>query len=212
MVLLFDAANTLIYKPLMYIKFIEVLKQHSFNVELSHFKNVHKIVSECNYSPDKTSKDFYNLFNKEILFGLGIIPTQQMLDELFQACAYLPWEKFDDTKYIADIPVKKAVLSNFHNELKIVLNNLFGHEFIEIIISETEKIRKPDQLFFQLAIARLNVAPSEIIYIGDSIKLDLEPALRAGMNAWLIDRDNTYPYYPQRLKSMKDIKNIFNLI
>lgn len=208
MVLLFDAANTLIHKPAMYTRFIEILKQYSFDVDLSHFRKVHKLISECNHFPDKTSKDFYNGFNKEILYGLGIIPTGKMLDEIFNACSYLPWEKFDDTRYITDLPVKKAVLSNFHNGLDKVLKGLFGTIFIDAIISETEKIRKPDPDFFQKAIERLGVAPSEIIYIGDSVKLDMEPASRTGMNAWLIDRDNNYPYYSQRLQSMTGIKDI----
>lgn len=208
MVLLFDAANTIIHKPTFYLKFAKVLLQYGIDTDQENFHRIHKIISECYDFPDKTSRDFYNVFNREILFGLGIISNQKMLDNLFDACTYLPWERFDDTRYISEIPFKKAVLSNFHGGLDEILNNIFKGEFSEITISEKENLRKPDIDFFKKAIDNLRVHPSEIVYIGDSVKLDLEPALTVGMNAWLIDRNNYYPSCSRRLKSLEELNQI----
>ena len=55
--------------------------------------------------------------------------------------------------------------------------------------------RKPDPRFFRHALAQLSLAPEEVLFIGDSLKLDIEPALDLGIRAVLIDRDGLYPYY-----------------
>jgi putative hydrolase of the HAD superfamily len=208
MILLFDAANTIIHKPTIYLRFAEVLKRDGFTVDLNHLMLIHKTISECFHFPDNTSKDFYYEFNKSVLYGLGIIAREEILENLFKECSYLPWEKFEDTKFIKEIPFKKAVLSNFHKGLNEILKKSFSDEFTHIITSENENLRKPDTAFFKKAIDVLGVKPSEIIYIGDSVKLDLEPGLKTGMNAWLIDRNNYYPLCNRRLSSLQEIRNI----
>lgn len=208
MVLLFDAANTLIYKPTFYVKFREVLDEHGYKVDPDAFAKIHKVISELYHFPDRTSKEFYDHFNCEVLNALGIITNTKMLDDLFKACSYLPWEKFEDTEYLSKLPIRKAILSNFHNGLTDLIAKLFDGQFSNLIVSEDEKVRKPDLRFFERAIGKLNVKASEIIYIGDSVKLDLEPGIKAGMNAWLIDRNNYYPYCKRRLQSFREIKDI----
>ncbi len=209
MVLLLDAANTIIHKPDFYIKLIEVLNKYNLNVEKGDVKKMHKIVSEYFHFPDRTSKDFYAIFNKELLYGMGIISTPEMLEDIYKACSYLEWKKFDDTKYLTKIECDKFILSNFNKELNTILDRLFSGVFQSTIISEIEGLRKPDPHFFKKAIELLGVEPSEIIYVGDSIKLDLEPGLKAGMNAWLIDREDYYPYCKRRIRTLEDITNIF---
>jgi FMN phosphatase YigB (HAD superfamily) len=208
MVLLFDAAGTLIYKPKFYAAFSEVLDKHGYKIDKNKFKYIHKLLSETFDFPDKTSKEFYSKFNSELLFALGIIPKDILLNDLFNACSYLPWEKYEDTTFLTNLPIKKAVLSNFHEGLNSILNKHFSNEFSEICISENEKLRKPDINFFYRAIEKLSIDPSKIIYVGDSVKLDLEPGLIVGMNSWLIDRNDYYPYCNRRLTSLKEIENI----
>jgi putative hydrolase of the HAD superfamily len=208
MILLFDAANTLIHKPTFYDVFIQTLDEFGSKVEPMDFQKNHKLISELITFPDRTSKSFYHEFNKEVLYSLGIIPTEEMLNRLHEACSYLPWEKFDDTSVLQELPFEKAVLSNFHGGLSNILDSLFPNEFSVIYSSENENLRKPDVQFFSNAIKKSGVEPSEIIYIGDSIKLDLEPALEVGMNAWLIDRNNNHPYCKRKINSFSEIKNL----
>jgi FMN phosphatase YigB (HAD superfamily) len=208
MVLLLDAANTIIYKPAFYTRFAETLVTYGINIKQEDFHRIHKIISESYQFPDRTSREFYNSFNRELLYALGVIPDDKLLHDIFDNCSYLPWERFDDVKYISEIPVKKAVLSNFHGGLHEILNKLFLADFAEIIISESENLRKPDNFFLKKAVDKLGVSPSEILYVGDSVKLDLEPALKIGMNAWLIDRNDYYPSCSRRIKSLREIKNL----
>jgi putative hydrolase of the HAD superfamily len=74
--------------------------------------------------------------------------------------------------------------------------------------SENESLRKPEIGFYEEILKKLKVKPSEIIYIGDSVKLDLEPALSIDINAWLIDRNNHYPNCSRKISSLFEIQNI----
>lgn len=205
MILLLDAANTIIHKPLLSVRFLEVLSANGFSVNPQTFKYHHKLLSESIIFPDKTSKDFYAQFNSELLYTLGIIPTSGLLDQIFSACSYLPWESFPDVDALSRWDGKIGVLSNFHKGLTDLLATLIPGKLEQLIISEESHYRKPDVRFFSQAIDQFKVAPSEIVYIGDSPKLDLEPALKVGMNAWLIDRDNFYPSCQKRLLSLHDV-------
>lgn len=205
MVLLLDAANTLISKPAFFPKFFSVLQSHGYPVEEKTFRYHHKLLSEAIVFPDKTSRDFYAGFNAEILYSLGIIPTQALLDELFTGCSYLPWEPFADTSALGRWEGPISVLSNFHKGLTDLLEPFFPSVFDSLSISENSQYRKPDPRFYQEAVDRLGVQASDIVYVGDSPKLDLEPALAVGMNAWVIDRDDFYPACQRRILSLHQI-------
>jgi FMN phosphatase YigB (HAD superfamily) len=192
MFLLFDAANTLINKPSFFDVFLDVLDKYDYRIDKNRFQYIHKFLSEAIDFPDKTSKEFYSKFNSELLYALGILPKDTLLNDLFNACSYLPWDKYEDTKYLKNIPLKKAIISNFHQGLSKIIENLFDDLFFKIIISEEESLRKPDIRFFEKAIQNLHVKPNEIIYIGDSVKLDIKPAIELGIKAILIDRLNFY--------------------
>ena len=142
---------------------IEVLNKYNLNVEKGDVKKMHKIVSEYFHFPDRTSKDFYAIFNKELLYGMGIISTPEMLEDIYKACSYLEWEKFDDTKYLTKIECDKFILSNFNKELNTILDRLFSGVFQSTIISEIEGLRKPDTLW---PLAPVSFAPYHcIVYL-----------------------------------------------
>lgn len=209
MILLLDAANTLIYKPKFYETFVDVVNaNNNLNIKRSEFEYIHKLVSECYIFPDKTSHEFYNTFNSELLYALGIIPSNELLDSIFKACSYLPWQVFEDAKSLTELNCKKAILSNFHKGLNDIIDQFLPNQFASITISENEKYRKPDVRFFERAIEQLNTSPSEIIYVGDSIKLDIEPALKVGMKAFLIDRNNYYPHCKTKISSFNELKHL----
>ncbi|WP_300691391.1 HAD family hydrolase [Chryseobacterium sp.] len=205
-VLLLDAANTLIYKPSLWDKIIETLQSNGFRVDKESLFLRHKIISEIINFPDRTSKDFYSEFNAELLLALGIIPTKKILDDIFSACSYLPWAAFDDCQVLKELNIKKAVLSNFNSTLKSLTDQLIGKNiFDEFIISENENCRKPSKEFYQLAIERLDTHPTNILYIGDSLKLDIIPAQELGINTLLIDRENIFPQAKNRISSFNEI-------
>lgn len=211
-VLLLDAANTIIHKPDLWIKLQHTLNTFGYNPSLVDLKRNHKLLSEYIHFPDRTDENFYNHFNSELLFSFGIIPNEIILKEMFTSCSYLPWHSFQDTEILCSIKLPIAILSNFNSGLGKLLNNLFPTKFISIIASEDEKIRKPDVRFFQLSLEKLNLLPNEILYIGDSIKLDMKPAIEVGMNAFLIDRDNYFKEFSNRISSFNELPKLIKNI
>lgn len=207
-VLLFDAANTLIYKPSLWVRIQEVLTKHQYTIDDKELKLKHKLISEIINFPDRTSKEFYADFNSELLLSLGIIPTDELQEDLFNNCTYQPWQAFEDCKFLSELNITKAIVSNFNSSLFDLIGDLIGKDvFDEIIISENEKKRKPSLAFYQIAIEKLGVNPEDILYIGDSLKLDIIPAKNLGINTLLIDRDSVYQYPLEKISSFEELKN-----
>lgn len=203
--LLFDAANTLIHKPTLWERFVHVLSGYGHNVDIEILKQHHKLVSEVMFFPDRTSAEFYKKFNAELLYSLGIIPTEQLLTDIFSACTYLEWVPFADTDVLKNIDLPKAILSNFNNTLAAKVGSMFAGIFSEIITSEESGCAKPDVLFYKKAIDRLGILPENILYVGDSVRLDMEPAISVGMMTCLVDRNNSFPYYPERISTLHQL-------
>lgn len=203
--ILFDAANTLIHKPTLWIKFSAVLTKYGYHVDEHKLQLHHKLLSEFFHFPDRTSESFYNQFNNDLLLSLGIVPTDDLLSELFKECSYLPWAKFDDTDWLTEVNVPMGVLSNFNNNLNGLLGDLFGNVFSNIIVSEIVSLRKPSADFYLYALEQINLPAKNILYIGDSLKLDMMPASKLGMQVRLIDRIDAFSAYPNAISSLQII-------
>ncbi|MBL8060266.1 MAG: HAD-IA family hydrolase [Chthonomonas sp.] len=86
-----------------------------------------------------------------------------------------------------DLPV--FVLSNWDLSLHRILRaKIPNHSFALTIASLEEGYEKPDPRIFHVLCARANLAPDEIIHIGDSWGDDVEGALCAGIHAGFVDR------------------------
>ena len=80
------------------------------------------------------------------------------------------------------------------------LNAMNITRFFDIIVTYTEiKVKKPDLLPFKLAIKKLDLKPEEILFVGDSPRMDIEPAKKLRMKTLLI-------------KTHEDLKKIKNFI
>jgi len=210
-ILLLDAANTIMHKPALWCGFSTVLKAKHIAVDDLELRRKHKILSEVIPFPDQTSEDFYHTFNAELLLSLGIIPDEKLLKALFLECTYLPWQPFADTFSLKTLKIRKAVLSNFNSTLGDKIANMFGRDFFDIIIgSEEQKLSKPDIRFYQRAVQLLDIAPEKILYIGDSLKLDVIPAQSLGIDAWLIDRDKNYLNFNKRMNSLTAVAELMS--
>lgn len=205
--ILFDVSGTLLQKPSLYMVLMEILVQNGYKGTLGELKQMHKILSEIIHFPDRTNKVFYKNFNENLLFSLGIIPNENVLEEIYSKCSYLPWEKFEDTEVLSEISLPMGILSNFNSSLKEKLYEFFGLVFKDIIVSEELGIAKPAIEIYNKAIEIINFSPENILYIGDSLKLDIKPALTLGIKTLLIDRDNFFPNSEYSIKNLNQILN-----
>jgi putative hydrolase of the HAD superfamily len=205
--ILFDVSGTLLQKPSLYKVLMDILVQNGYKGTLVELKQMHKILSEIIHFPDRTNKVFYKNFNENLLFSLGIIPNENVLEEIYSKCSYLPWEKFEDTIVLSEICLPMGILSNFNSSLKEKLYEFFGPVFKDIIVSEDFGIAKPAIEIYNKAIEIINFSPENILYIGDSLKLDIQPALTLGIKTLLIDRDNFFPNSEYSIKNLNQILN-----
>lgn len=208
----FDVANTLLYKPKVYSAIQNVLLDHKVAVPYPSLIAAHRLLSETIIFPDKTSSDFYREFNSHLLRSFGVVPTERLLDTLFSACSYLPWEAFSDVDFLSSIKVPMGVLSNWDRSLQEKLPLIANTSFDWILGSAEQGVRKPDLTFFQKIIEATGMQAEEIVYVGDSMRLDIEPALSLGMKAVLIDRDDLYPHATvQRVKSLHEVAQLYDV-
>lgn len=190
----FDVANTLLYKPALFESIKNVLDKTGHSIPQQDIIEKHKILSELTIFPDKTSRQFYEKFNGDLLSILGILPEKILVDRIFEVCTYQLWQPFDDTSFLEKIKLPIGILSNWDNSLESKLQLLPKISFSWILGSEAEKIKKPDRRFFKKMIEASGLLSTEILYVGDSLKLDIFPANQLGIQSILIDRDNLFTY------------------
>ena len=87
---LFDVAGTLLHKPSFFDKILSILKNKGYKISKDDLIFKHKLLSETIKFPDRTNEEFYNIFNSELLYSLGILPDNGLLNEIFTNCSYLP--------------------------------------------------------------------------------------------------------------------------
>lgn len=201
----FDVAGTLLGKPTLFTSIQDTIQNFGVTISLDEIKYKHKLLSEVIHFPDRTDELFYQKFNSELLYLLGIVPSEKLVNTIFKNCSYLPWAKFEDTKILDEITIPLGVISNFNTSLKDKLNQFFEPVFQDVFVSEELGVAKPSIEFYKKALAKIPFAANEVLYIGDSIKLDLEPAEKLGFKVLIIDRDNFYPNLKNKIASLTEI-------
>jgi FMN phosphatase YigB (HAD superfamily) len=206
----FDVAGTLLGKPTLYSIIKKTLLDFGYEIVLDEIKNKHKLLSEVIHFPDRTDELFYKKFNSELLYLLGIIPNEELVNAIFKNCTYLPWEAFEDTQILKELNLPLGVISNFNTSLKDKLQQFFGPVFQDVFVSEELGVAKPNIEFYQKALEKIPFDAQEVLYVGDSIKLDLEPASKLGFKVLLIDRDNFYPKLKNSISNLTEINHFLS--
>lgn len=105
------------------------------------------------------------------------------------------------------------LVSNFYGNIDSVLRSYdIRHYFKGIIESAVVGIRKPNPTLFRLGVDALELKPSEVLVVGDSLRKDIEPAESLGCNVlwlkgkgWTPDEDAlTHPNTITRITQVLD--------
>jgi putative hydrolase of the HAD superfamily len=117
-------------------------------------------------------------------------------------------ETIDTLKQLKSLGLKLGVISNFDSRIYSVLDALGIRGFFDVItVSSEVGGAKPDQRIFDAAVGALGVPASAVLLVGDSPHDDVEPAIRAGLSALLIDRSNRHPAktHLRRITSLTEV-------
>jgi len=171
-----------------------------------------------NNSENRAREKDILLTKTNILIEAGFINAdwQNFIAE-FDAKKYLePINENIDTLHYLGKRYKLGIITNNNTKfLKKILealgleNTLFSY----FITSDDTPESKPNLAPFLIAIQKVNSAPEEIIYIGDNIKKDMEPAKKVGMKTILMDYKNVYTdvnnqAYDYRIQKIQELKEI----
>ncbi len=121
------------------------------------------------------------------------------------ACAreiYAEWAACQHFELYEEVPdvlrelaargVRIGLISNSHRCLESFQAHFELQGLIAAAVSSSEHgYMKPHPSIFEAALQLVNVAPAEALMVGDSVRQDIEGALRAGMRAMLLHRGET---------------------
>jgi putative hydrolase of the HAD superfamily len=123
-------------------------------------------------------------------FGASSPFFQQLYERFAQADA---WRLYDDVfpalEALTGRGLKLAVISNWDDRLRLLLQNLRLDRFFDAIeVSGESGFHKPAPEIFHRAIQTLGLPANTVLHVGDSPLEDFEGAERAGLRALLIRR------------------------
>jgi HAD superfamily hydrolase (TIGR01509 family) len=207
--LFLDVAGTLLGKPSVVEIIYNLLAVNKIAITKTFLADRHRLLSEVIRFPDRTSRDFYLDFNFELLMFLGLTPSKELAEEMYLACRYMPWEPFADVEALQQCPLPMGIISNWDTTLPEKLaESLPKLKFEHILSSEALGVRKPDPAIFALALQKAGLDAKECIFVGDSIRLDVAPASAAGIETYLIDRQNLFGFFNgKRISSFHQLIN-----
>lgn len=190
---LVDVAGTLLVKPDVPPTISAALAAHGFNIAADEIAERHVLLSEVSEVPDRTDRAFYERFNADLLRMLGLVATPALVSDIYERCAALPWVPSEGAERLADAGVAVGVVSNWGDGLERLLARHFGFRFTPVVASSEAGVRKPDAGIYRRALDLIDADASHVVYLGDSLRLDVEPAAAAGMRTVLFDRCGVYP-------------------
>lgn len=144
-----------------------------------------------------THEDWAHLVDQTFAGLCASRPSQTFFPAIYQRFAELAaWRIFDDVLPALDALASKdiplAVISNWDARLRPLLEQFRLDRYFEIIVVSCEVgFAKPSPVIFEHAAKKLGIPPENIVHVGDSAKEDVAGAKAAGLEALLIDRDNS---------------------
>ena len=98
----------------------------------------------------------------------------------------------DALKALSAAGIRIGLISNSHRCLASFQSHFDLQDLIAAAVSSSEHgFMKPHPSIFEAALRRVNVRPEDAMMVGDSIRHDVDGALRAGMRAVLVHRSAT---------------------
>jgi len=197
---LFDLGGTLIKAAPVPEIFRRILKAYGVRKPLSKIASAQKEIDDQLTSADYGLPygEFWAKWNLELLKRLGV-----QGDLLFMARTITErWWDFADLGLYSDVietfdhlrrrGFKLGLVTNgFKSDIDAILPRvgLDGYFDIAVGVDDVGK-PKPSKEVFLFALDRLNIRPSEAVFVGDALEADYEGAQRAGLTALLIDRED----------------------
>jgi putative hydrolase of the HAD superfamily len=194
----FDLDGTLYPNIELYSRLVPfLLKEHRLLSALDKARK--QLRKSGGYGADggaNSGADFYDTQAK--LMGEILREAPEKIKEKTERLIYRGWEPFfkkiklfshviETLDSFKNNGIKMGLLSDFPPETKLRYLKIDGY-WNTVICSEETGFLKPDTRPFQELAAKMAAQPGEILYVGNSVRYDVEGAHKAGMKTALIKR------------------------
>jgi putative hydrolase of the HAD superfamily len=148
---------------------------------------------------DPYADEIFIVYTRRIIEGMGgrgpnLDACAREISAEWAACQH--FELYDDVpdvlRELAGAGVRIGLISNSHRCLASFQSHFELQGLISATVSSSEHgFMKPHPSIFSAALQLVDVQPAEAVMVGDSLRHDVEGAVRAGMRAVLLHRGDT---------------------
>jgi putative hydrolase of the HAD superfamily len=171
--------------------------QYGIEVDASRF--AHAVAGAApllDSGDDRYTDELFIRYTRAIIEGMGGAGPQldacaQEIYREWAACQH--FELYDDVpgalRELAAAGLRIGLISNSHRCLASFQSHFELQGLIAATISSSEHgFMKPHPSIFSAALRLVNLAPAEAVMVGDSLRHDVEGAMRAGLRGVLLHR------------------------
>jgi HAD superfamily hydrolase (TIGR01549 family) len=134
----------------------------------------------------------------------------QIIEETFltDGLAVYP-DVFDILSALREQRYKLGIISNWPATLEATLHRSGLRDYFSVVVgSGNVGYSKPHPQIFKIAAERMEIDPSDALYIGDSMEHDVAGARGAGMDVVLLDRDDLWKSHEPRILSLSQLPQL----
>ena len=167
--------------------------------------------------------NFHTLLRKKVALEISYLPEQpdqgtrdKWVDQIAAFCDQAARTCINEARPMLEqlhehYPM--MLVSNFYGNIDEVLRDYgIRHLFKGIIESAVVGVRKPNPTLFRLGVDALELEPSVVLVVGDSLRKDIEPAEQLGCQVlwlkgkgWTAEEDSqTHPHTIKRVTEVLD--------
>ncbi len=139
--------------------------------------------------------EFFAEYEQLILQTAGVPVTADLARQIWQLAIAVPKEfaPFEDTvpslEALRSRGYRLGVITNLRADLDSLIRRAGLAEMLDFSVTSAQAGKeKPHPPIFEEALKRAEVAPDEVLHVGDQIRSDVAGARAAGMHAALLDR------------------------
>jgi putative hydrolase of the HAD superfamily len=213
---LFDLGLTLIQTASFPEIYRRILSRFDVTVSIDDIAKAQKeteIEFDTATYDENRRKEFWTEYNTSILEKLGVkentVFLAEQIDKLWWECSLL--ELYSDVEpTLSGLKAKGLKLGLVSNGFKQDLDHVLGELglkkwFDAVVCIESCNCAKPDKEIFLYALDKLEVKPSDALFVGDSVEQDYEGAMNVGIRSYLIDREGTIPGQYNKIARLTDL-------
>jgi putative hydrolase of the HAD superfamily len=164
---------------------------------------------DCHKMPFQPERYYYYLLISDLIDKYDL-PGDMEAYCNFMYDSFSKFRAYPDARILRAIVNKYsvAILTNADNSFaeKVVKRNKIPHHFL--LTSESARSYKPCEVIFEKLLSMMEIEKRHVIFVGDSIQVDMLGASAAGIKGILIDRSRSYLDFAPRIESLEELPSL----